>query len=554
MFRDLSNIRLSWLVGIALLLATVFVTPYNTLDPINVSKLWILTIFAFAILALILQKPQLFFTKENRFITFATMTLPISMIITILNTSAPLSQQLFGTYGRNTGFINYLCLSIFFLAIAIGSNQTIKKPFLFSIVGSILLNCSYGIIQAIGKDWISWSNPYSPVFGTLGNPDFLSAFLGFSASFCFGYLFSRESSTNIRILSGISIPIIVFVIYKTQALQGFLVLALVFAIVLYFELINHFNSKVIKVAYISIFWITSVIAVAGSLQKGPLADLLYRSSVTQRGDYWHAGIRMLWRQPFTGVGLDSYGDWYRFFRTSAAAERFNGSVVSNSAHNVFIDIAATSGLLAIFAYFAMILLALFASWKVFKSSSKSDPFFISVFAGWMGYLAQSAISINNIGLGIWGWAFPGLLIAMSRWQHEEIVDQNIKKSAQKNNIDFSGMFMTGGLVAGFAIGFIPFNADANFRHALETGNPDTIYLAATKWPTDSSRMLYAAKIFESNKVIDKAESIARASLKQNPRSFENWQFLYGLSTTSGNEKTEILSKLKALDPNNKNIM
>ena len=116
---------------------------------------------------------------------------------------------------------------------------------------------------------------------------------------------------------------------------------------------------------------------------------------------------------------------------------------------------------------------------------------------------------------------------MSRWQDEEKVEKNLKKIAQKK-IDFSGMFMTGGLVAGFAIGFIPFNADANFRHALETGNPEKIYSAATKWPTDSSRMLYAAKIFESNKLSAKAESIVQASLKQNPRSFETWQFLYGL--------------------------
>ena len=544
--------RIAWLVGIALFLTTVFVTPSNTLDPINVSKLWILTIFGFAVLALLMSQPKLLFSKENRLITYVSLLLPISMVITLLTSDAPLTQQLFGTYGRNTGFLNYFCLSVIFLGVAIASNKSFKNYFLYEVIGTLLVNGSYGFIQAIGKDWANWISSYSPVVGTLGNPDFISAFLGFISSFTIGYLFSRESSIRTKVILGISLLVIVFVIFKTQAQQGLIVFALVFAIVFYFELRNYINSKIIQVSYLVLFWITSILSIAGSLQKGPLTELLYRSSVTQRGDYWHAGFKMLWSQPFTGVGLDSYGDWYRFFRSSAAAERFNGSVVSNSAHNVFIDIAATSGLIAIIAYFTIILLALIASWKIFRSNSKLDPFFISVFAAWIGYLAQSTISINNIGLGIWGWVFPGLIIAMSRWQDEEKIEKNIKKSAQKK-IDFSGMFMTGGLVAGFAIGFIPFNADASFRHALETGIPEKIYSAASKWPTDSSRMLYAAKIFESNKLNNKAESIVRASLKQNPRSFETWQFLYGLPTTSGNEKAEILIKLKSLDPNNKNV-
>jgi len=552
MFKEAVANRINWLSGSAVFLVTVIVTPNSTQDPINVPKLWILTIFSFSVFALTIPSAKIFFSHKNLIISLSALALPFFMTLSLFANQSPKVQQFFGTYGRNTGLLNYFGLTVIFLGVAIASSKSFRKLFLYSVIGTLFINCAYGFIQAIGKDWVKWASNYSPVFGTLGNPDFISAFLGFGTAFAFSYLFTKESSVKVRILTLIYLPFALFVIYKSKAQQGLIVLAIVFIIVLYFEMRNYLKSKLIQIIYLVLVSFLAMLAIFGSLQKGPLAEILYRSSVTQRGDYWHAGIKMLWSNPFTGVGLDSYGDWYRFFRTGAAAERFGSSVVSNSAHNVFLDIAATSGLLALIAYLAIILLALRASWRIFNSSPKSEPFFIGVFAAWIGYLAQSSISINNIGLGIWGWVFPGLLIAMSRWQDEEKAETKSKK-AFKKEIDFSGMFITGGLVAGFAIGFIPFNADATFRHALETGNPNQIYLAATKWPTDSSRMLYAAKIFESNKLSDKAESIVQASLKQNPRSFETWQFLYGLPTTLGNEKAEILIKLKSLDPNNKNV-
>ena len=191
--------RIAWLVGIAQFLTTVFVTPSNTLDPINVSKLWILTIFGFAVLALLMSQPKLLFSKENRLITYVSLLLPISMAITLLTSDAPLTQQLFGTYGRNTGFLNYFCLSVIFLGVAIASKKSFKKYFLYAVIGTLLVNSSYGLIQAIGKDWANWISAYSPVVGTLGNPDFISAFLGFISSFTIGYLFSRESSIRSKI-------------------------------------------------------------------------------------------------------------------------------------------------------------------------------------------------------------------------------------------------------------------------------------------------------------------------------------------------------------------
>ena len=255
---------------------------------------------------------------------------------------------------------------------------------------------------------------------------------------------------------------------------------------------------------------------------------------------------MIKNHPWFGVGLDSYGDWYRASRTLAATVRRGPSTVSNAAHNVFIDIGATAGIFALIAYLAVVFLGFRAMWRISKKMQNFDPFIIAIFVAWVGYLVQSAISINNIALGIWGWVLPGLLIGIERWLQME-------KPRPKSVNDFSSMAMIAGFVIGGVIGFFPFNADANFRHALESGDGNKIYAAAIKWPTDMSRILYAARIFESNKMPEKALKLYQFGVENYPRSFDGWLGIYNSTLTSADKKQVALVKIRELDPHNTQI-
>ena len=113
--------------------------------------------------------------------------------------------------------------------------------------------------------------------------------------------------------------------------------------------------------------------------------------------------------------------------------------------------------------------------------------------------------------------------------------------------------MLSGITFGLVLGFFPFNSDANFRHSLELGNPDRIYLAATKWPTDNSRLVYASNIFETNKMPDKAITLINMAINFNPRNFDAWTFIYKSSASTQEQKKIALLKLKELDPHNSSI-
>ena len=471
------------------------------------------------------------------------------MLLTLLITNAPKSQQFFGTFGRNTGLLTYLSFAILFIAAATATNFSIKKPFLISFAFAAGFNAVYGLVQAVGKDPQKWSNPYAPVIGTLGNPNFVSAFLGMGIALAMAYLVASKTKVTYRILASVFIAVALFDILKSDAQQGLIISLLSGVIVGYFWLKSYFDNVILRYAYLALSVAGMLVGIAGTLQKGPLASILYKPSVTYRGDYWHAGLVMIKENFLFGVGLDSYGDWYRNTRTLAATIRRGPATVSNAAHNVFIDIAGTAGIVALIGYLLLIFLGIRAALRISKKMKKFDPFFVSIFAAWIGYLVQSIISINNIALGIWGWVLPGILISMEKWD----LQSELKRIRINKTTDFSGMGLAAGLVVGGTLGFLPFNADADFRHSMELKDATKIYDSALKWPTDAARLNFATKLFDQNNMKDKAVSLARESVKVNNRNFDGWSYLYFSDSVSANEKREILDKLKKLDPHNPDL-
>ena len=518
------------------------------MDPINLPKFWVLMSLGIATSFMLIIQPKSLISKSNWPIVVSSGSVIVCMFLSLMTSRISISQQLFGTYGRNTGLFTYLAFGTLLIGAAVATNRKVIKPFIIGTSAALLINVSYGAIQANGGDPYKWSNPYAPVIGTFGNPNFVSSFLGMGMAFALSYLVAPAIEIKFRIVSGFYILLALYDILRSDAQQGLVVSFLSFGLIGHFLLKAKFSKPIIRYSYLGCGLIVTLIGILGTLQKAPLSSMLYKPSVTYRGDYWHAGMEMFKSHPWLGVGLDAYGDYYRAARTITATLRRGPTAVSNAAHNVFIDIAATAGIFALLAYSVVILIGMRAAWRISKRSTGFDPFFVSIFVAWVGYLVQSVISINNIALGIWGWVLPGLLIAMDRWQTEEK-----SKVREIKSTDFTGMVMMAGLVIGGVIGWLPFNSDANFRYAIYSVNPAKIYTSAMKWPTDPARIMYAANIFEQNKMQDKAVELAREAVRLSPRNFDAWMYLYNAPSVLGNEKREILDRLKVLDPHNPDL-
>jgi O-antigen ligase len=464
-------------------------------------------------------------------------------------------QQLFGTTGRNTGLITYLAFSIFFVVSMATSNATFLKSFLLTALVVGVASLGYGVIQAVGADPFDWVNPYSPVFGFLGNPNFQSSLIGILGAVVFTQLLSSSVKIQIKGAYLVYLLVTLYVIKETASQQGFLVLLIGSAVSLGI-FVNH-RSRVLGYSYLGLAVVGFVAVLVGTLNKGPLASLLFKDSVTYRGDYWRAGWKMTVENPIFGVGLDSYGDWYRRSRTIEATLRRGPEVTSNAAHNVFLDISSYGGFPLVLIYLALMVLVVVSAIKVLKRSQGFNAGFVGSLAGWVAFQAQSIISINQIGLALWGWVLSGLIIGyeINTRDADVVVEKKSGKSATKpvQTSAVTPLVIFVGLIVGVLVGMPPYLASAKYKGALETSNPTVIQEAAYIWPIDPSRMIQVAMTLNENKLEAQGLEVALDATKKFPNNYSVWATLDAMKSATPDQKAEALAQMKRLDPLNPNL-
>jgi hypothetical protein len=350
-------------------------------------------------------------------------------------------------------------------------------------------------------------------------------------------------------------------VIATKSQQGLLV----FGIGSVIPLIVFLRPRINRIQLFALSILGSLfglLAILGMLQIGPLEKLLYKESVTYRGDYWRAGWRMATENPLFGVGFDQYGDWYRRARDIDAVLRRGPEFTSNAAHNVLIDFAASAGFLFLVAYLLLVFVTFKAAIKIIKSEEGRNPIVVAIMAMWLAYQAQSVISINQIGLAIWGWVLSGLIIGYSK----NLEDSNLSNSGssnkqggrkvqiQKSGLDFQTLLIASafGLVGAIMSGPIMFNS-ITYMNALKSATQSRVVDAAYLRPEEVTRMGEVAILLTQNKLEKEALDLTRDIVKKFPDSFEGWRYISHLPDSTEEEKAFARKEMKRLDPNNPDL-
>ena len=550
--REKVEVLLGKLLVWGLILVTLVVTPLWSLDPINPIKMLGLVAIGFMGLGVLLANQKALALGRFKVALILISGFMVWQLIVLLVSGGETLQQIFGTTGRNTGLITYLAFFVLFVVSMAASNIAFLNRFLLASLVVGVASLGYGVVQALGADPFDWVNPYSPVFGFLGNPNFQSSLLGILGSVVFAQLLASAVKSQKKASYLVYLLVTLYVIKETDSQQGFLVLLIGSGIAL--GIYVNQRSRALGYSYLGLALIGFVAVLVGTLNKGPLASLLYKDSVTYRGDYWRAGWKMTVDNPIFGVGLDSYGDWYRRSRTIEATLRRGPEVTSNAAHNVFLDISAYGGFPLVLIYIALMVLVIISAVKVIKRSQSFNAGFVGLVAGWVAFQAQSIISINQIGLALWGWVLSGLIIGyeINTRDSEAVVEKktgkNSLKPAQSSAGAVMGMFV--GLIIGVLVGMPPYLASAKYKSALETSNPTVIQEAAYIWPLDASRMIQVSVTLNDNKLEAQGLAVALDATEKFPNNYSVWAALSLMKNASPEQKAEALAQMKRLDPLN----
>jgi O-antigen ligase len=544
------------IIGWGLIATTLFVTPLAVVDPINPIKMLVVVPLGFMCLGLFLANRKSVNWGKYRIVLGLVIAFVLWQVLVVVVSSGESNQQLFGSQGRNTGLITYVAFSLVFLGSVVASNSELLARIVkvALIVGSASLG--YGVIQARGADPFNWVNPYSPVFGFLGNPNFQSSLLGILGAIAFAKTFDKNLKPQFKALIGFYLLVTLYVIKETASQQGFLVLGLGIGVIVGLYVL-HLNP-ILGIGYGILSALGFFAVLFGTLNKGPLGSILYKDSVTYRGDYWQAGWKMTIDNPIFGVGMDSYGDWYRRSRTLVATLRRGPETTSNAAHNVFLDISSYGGFPLLIVYVALVGLVVVSAINVLKRETGFNPAFSGLVGGWVAFQAQSIISINQIGLAIWGWVLSGLIIGYEiNTRNSVVAETTSKKSrvagkpAQSSAGSVVALFLS--FVLGVLISMPPYVASAKYKSALESGDPTVIQEAAYIWPYEPSRMGQVALALNENNLGIQGLEIAVAATKKFPDNYSIWATLNAMNSATAEQKAQALVQMKRLDPLNPNL-
>lgn len=558
MLNSASEKILSNVLALGAAFTTIFIISNSVTDPVNVPKLLSLGVTALAALGVVLTASVTTSLKTSRVALTACLLFLAFGLTSVILSDSPFSQGIYGSYGRNNGFLAYLFLVILLIAtINLTRSDSFQKLINAFFVAGVV-NILYCLWVISFGDFIGWNNPYGNILGTLGNPNFIGAFLGMFIAAYFAYGISAQSSKRFKYSMFLVLPITGFEIIDSHAIQGRVVGAAGFAIVGFFHIRSKFKSSTLAL-YTLASTVVGIFALLGALQIGPLTSIIYKTSVSLRGQYWLAGWNTGQSHPFTGVGMDSFGDWYRRARDIHALTLPGVNTVVNAAHNVPIDMFAFGGWPLFISYLAIMALGGLALFKTIKRTKHFDPILVCITTAWAGYQLQSIISINQIGLAIWGWILTGAAIAYERATRTESGKENdskrnLSKEASQHSkaILFAATF---GLV-GLILALPPLVSDAKWRSAQVSRSVQNIEATMVPGyfnPQNSMKYLTNIQSLEESNLPELSHKYALEAVKWNPNSYDFWRILFFLRNSTDQEKSLAVENMKRLDPLNPDV-
>ena len=556
--RAVENL-LGSLVSAGLVVTTLIMSPFLSVDVVNVPKIASASVFAAMGIGTLVANRGLWSWAAHKTVVVLVGAFCFWQFVVLFASGANKSQQLFGVNGRNTGLVTYCALAALLLIATFASNERYVRRFSRAALLAGGLSIAYGLLQFIGADPLPWKYIYNPIHGFLGNPDFQSSFVGITCAVAFALIIDKKLSMKNRVMLASFIISGLFVAKKSGSQQGLLVFAIGVGVVGFIYIRTHL-SKAFYLGYIALAVVGFIAVLLGSFNKGPLGGILYRSSLANRGDYWRAGWKMTTEHPIFGVGMDSYGNWYRRSRDLVATTRSGADGISDAAHNVFLDYSSNGGFPLLIIYVAITGLVLVSLWKVIARTTLFNPYFAAIAGAWVAYQAQSIISINQIGIAIWGWVLSGLIIGYELHTREKSevevapVKEKGRKAAPAAKISSKTRnALVISLLVGVLVGMPPLVASARFKAAKESGNLEEIIAAGHLFPLERDRMTLVGMVLRDNKFDKEALTILLEASEKFPDSFDTWKALASLTNATPAQVADANAQMKRLDPLNPNL-
>jgi len=545
----------------------------NLFDPFAAAKSFVIAVtsaglFGYGLIELI-RKWKLDNSRVRKYFVIGLVGF-IGLLLVRTFTTSDINGALFGVVGRHSGFVSYLAYALIFI-LAVNFIQ-IQYSYLLlrSLLIAGLIGSLYSLLEYFGAEPWKMSKVYEGTSGLFGNPNFSGAFLALTVVGSIWVLLHQSSNFD-KVLAVLVAPLGLFGVYTSKALQGVISILIGISVIILIKL--FIKNRNLGFAGITGIAVAGMLGVLGSLQMGPLSPLLYKTSVSERGDMWRTAIAMIKDQPLWGVGIERYGVYFRQYRDLKQSLRAGPDVFSDNAHNVVLHLMTTGGITLGLIY-VLINVAVFAVAikGLINSKGLQRDYLGLMLALWLPIQAQNSISVDNPGVFVWSWILGGAIVALAT-QNQEPPKANEKqaKKMTKNVVSevhpLSSVLALVCLIAMVSVTVKPLIAQKSFAFAFYLGvdpsipvsltNKEAALIKAEKqdpgnitWPRYSANSLFIDKAWK--------ESIAAANraVSKDSDDWVSWWFMASAYEQSGDRIAAIPARLKTveLDPFNTSVL
>lgn len=344
----------------------------------------------------------------------AVVAAAIFLVLAVLAaaTAPAPGRAVLGGSGAHAGLALYLSCGVVFLGAArvYGGN----KPRL--LANAVLVAAApvvaYGAAQALGLDPLRWRSTSGgpPVFSTMGNANFLSAWSAIAIVFAVWGAVKQPAAWARAGCAALAVAA-AGVALASQSIQG-PVAAVAGLTILGAARLSETGRHAPRVAgrLVLLRALPVLALVAGGVVLATRGDA--GGSLASRMGKWEAALAMGRARPLTGFGLDLFGDWYHRYRPAYDAVERGVAHTADAAHSVPLQLLAGGGVPLLLAYLAFVLATGWMAVRAVRGASGDRRLLLGAIAGgWVAYQMQSMVSIDVPALAVMHWTLAGVLVA-----------------------------------------------------------------------------------------------------------------------------------------------
>ncbi len=323
--------------------------------------------------------------------------------------------SVYGNFRREEGL--FAILVYIYLFIAAKRNYVFSMEHMNFLLFSAAIVAVYGISQYFGFDpiprdleRINWNKR---AFATMGNPNFLGSYLTLILPISiFAYLYTHKNAYLLA--SGLIYLSLLCTMTRSAWLGSFVsVITLITYSIIY--KLNKKNIVILLIIFIIITVGMDYMSSGKIIGRFSTIGTDFKNIIEQTSDYQKAGagrifiwkrvLKLILRKPLFGYGLETLDIVFTGHFYSDIIERYNRLIIFDKAHNEYLHIAVTTGILSLGAYLYFIL-------SIIKRAIKNvnkDILIIPLLSSVIGYIVQAFFNISVVSVVYIYWIVLGIL-------------------------------------------------------------------------------------------------------------------------------------------------